>query len=78
MVSNFPFVVTSHAASDEPIRIGVVGCGGRGRGAVSDAMEASPNVQLVAVADVFEEAAQATAQKYNVAPEFCFVGNCGL
>lgn len=37
-VSNFPFVLTSHAAPDDPIRIGVIGCGGRGSGAVMNAL----------------------------------------
>jgi predicted dehydrogenase len=40
-VSQFPFVVTSHAAPDDPIRIGVIGCGGRGGGAVLDALGAA-------------------------------------
>lgn len=43
-VSNFPFVVTSHASPDDPIRIGVIGCGGRGSGAVLDALGAETNV----------------------------------
>jgi predicted dehydrogenase len=43
-VSNFPFVVTSHAAPDDPIRIGVIGCGGRGSGAVLDALGAETQV----------------------------------
>ncbi|MBC8001842.1 MAG: Gfo/Idh/MocA family oxidoreductase, partial [Opitutaceae bacterium] len=43
-VSNFPFVVTSHAAPDDPIRIGVIGCGGRGSGAVLDALGAETKV----------------------------------
>jgi predicted dehydrogenase len=37
-VSHFPFVLTSQAAPDDPIRVGVIGCGGRGSGAVSDAL----------------------------------------
>lgn len=43
-VKNFPFVVTSHAAPDDPIRIGVIGCGGRGTGAVADALGAGTKV----------------------------------
>jgi predicted dehydrogenase len=37
-VSNFPFVLTSHAAADDPIRVGVIGCGGRGGGAALDVL----------------------------------------
>lgn len=43
-VSQFPFVVTSHAAADDPIRIGVIGCGGRGGGAALDALGAEAHV----------------------------------
>ncbi len=39
-----PFVITSHAAADDPIRIGVIGCGGRGTGAALDALGAATNV----------------------------------
>lgn len=41
-----------HAASDDTIKIALVGCGNRGSGAVHDALHA-PNVKLVAMADVF-------------------------
>jgi myo-inositol 2-dehydrogenase/D-chiro-inositol 1-dehydrogenase len=37
-MTEFPFAITSHAADDLPIKIGLIGCGGRGRGAVLDAM----------------------------------------
>src|SRR5258708_212747 len=39
-----PFVVTAHAAPDDPIRIGLIGCGGRGTGAVLDALGAATKV----------------------------------
>lgn len=39
-----PFVITSHAAADDPIRIGVIGCGGRGTGAVLDAIGATTKI----------------------------------
>jgi predicted dehydrogenase len=40
----FPFVLTGSAAPDAPIRIGVVGCGGRGTGAALDAVGAATQV----------------------------------
>lgn len=43
-VSNFPFVLTSHAANDMPIRVGVIGCGGRGSGAVLNVLGVETNV----------------------------------
>lgn len=43
-LTKLPFVVTSHAANDDPIRIGLIGCGGRGTGAVLDALGAATKV----------------------------------
>jgi predicted dehydrogenase len=43
-LASAPFVITSHAAPDDPIRIGVIGCGGRGTGAVLDAIGAATKV----------------------------------
>lgn len=37
------------------LRIGLVGCGGRGTGAATQALKADSNVRLVAVADVFRD-----------------------
>ena len=42
--TNFPFVLTTQAAPDDPIRIGVIGCGGRGGGAALDALGATTEV----------------------------------
>lgn len=36
----------------EPLRIGVIGTGGRGTGACSDALQADPGVELIAMADI--------------------------
>ena len=50
-LSGFPFIRTAQAQGSK-IRIGVVGAGGRGTGACSNALVADPNVELVAVADI--------------------------
>src|SRR5690625_4438551 len=42
-------------APNQKIRIGLVGCGGRGTGAANQAMNADPNVELVAMADIFDD-----------------------
>jgi predicted dehydrogenase len=39
-----PFVITARAATDDPIRVGVIGCGGRGTGAVLNILGAATNV----------------------------------
>ena len=44
-----------HAAGSGKIRIGLVGCGGRGTGAAFDCMSADPALELYAMADVFQD-----------------------
>jgi predicted dehydrogenase len=44
-----------HAGSNDVIKVGLVGCGGRGTGAARNALEADPGVKIVALADVFPE-----------------------
>jgi predicted dehydrogenase len=39
----------------ERLRAGLVGCGGRGTGAAADLLSADPNVELVAMGDIFED-----------------------
>ena len=52
-----------HAAEDNTIRLALIGCGGRGSGAVGDACRATNGpVKLVAMADIFENRLQ-TAHK---------------
>ena len=50
-LSGFPFIRTAQAQGSK-IRIGVIGTGGRGTGACSNALVADPNVELVAMADI--------------------------
>ncbi len=41
-----------HAAPDNTIKLGLIGCGGRGTGAAAQAMNAGDEIRLVAVCDV--------------------------
>jgi myo-inositol 2-dehydrogenase/D-chiro-inositol 1-dehydrogenase len=43
------------AAGSDEIRIGLIGAGGRGTGAVQDAIKSSPGVRLVAMAELFPD-----------------------
>jgi predicted dehydrogenase len=75
-----------HAAGDEMIRVGLIGCGsprgGRGRGAAENCVRGGPNVQLYAMADLFPDNLQFTrnhlsktlGDRINVADERCFTG----
>ena len=43
------------AAETRPLRLGIVGCGGRGGGAINDSLSINDNVTLVAAADLYAE-----------------------
>ena len=45
----------AHAAGGDVLRVGLVGCGGRGTGAATQALAADQNVKLTAMADAFED-----------------------
>lgn len=44
----------AHAAGSDVIRVGVIGCGGRGTGAAHDCLS-SPGVKIVALGDLFQD-----------------------
>jgi predicted dehydrogenase len=68
--------------NSDTLRIGLIGCGGRGSGAADQALKADPNVVLTAMGDAFEDQLQKSLQglqknqpdKVKVTPEKCFVG----
>jgi predicted dehydrogenase len=75
------------AAGSDIIRVGLIGCGGRGTGAAFDCAKASPAVQIVAMGDLFkdrlensrnqlrsEEGRKAIGGQCQVSDDMCFVG----
>jgi len=42
-------------SKDQVIKVGLIGCGGRGTGAAIQALQADPNCQITAMADVFQD-----------------------
>ena len=48
----------AHAAGTDTLKLGVIGCGGRGTGAVEDNFNAGPGTVLWAAGDVFENKAK--------------------
>jgi predicted dehydrogenase len=44
-----------HAAGSDLIKVGLIGCGGRGTGAASQALQADSNIRLTAMGDLFED-----------------------
>jgi len=66
----------------DQLKVGLIGCGGRGSGAASQALNADKNVILTAMGDAFEDQLQKSLQslqkshpdKVKVTPDKCFVG----
>src|SRR5438132_868005 len=50
------------AANAETLRVGLIGCGGRGTGAAAQALAADKNIMLTAMGDVFENRIQGALQ----------------
>jgi predicted dehydrogenase len=73
---------SAHAAGGDTLKVGLVGCGGRGTGAARDALDADKNCKLVAMADAFADRLESSLQglkkavgdRVDVSPERCFVG----
>lgn len=71
-----------HAAGSDVLRVGLVGCGGRGTAAAAQAVNADPNTQLIAMADMFQDRLESSrerlrkslGEKFAVKNENCFAG----
>jgi predicted dehydrogenase len=73
-----------HAAGGDTLKVGLIGCGGRGTGAAGQALRADRNIKLVAVADAFSDRLERClndlrkegdiASKIAVDKDHCFVG----
>lgn len=75
--------VARAAANGDVLKVGLVGCGGRGTGAAREALLADPNARLVALGDAFPDQVEAALKKYkgsdidgqlDLAPEHLFSG----
>ena len=78
-----------YAAGSDKIRIGLIGCGGRGSGALSNCIKAEPSAELVAMGDAFKDrideslkllkdgnkwVEKVSPEKIKVTPDTCFGG----
>ncbi len=59
----------AHAAGDDTIKIGLVGCGGRGTGAAGQAISTSGKVKLIAMGDAFADRLQNSLSELKKTPE---------
>ncbi len=55
LINSIPGQLGAYTNENQPVKIGLVGCGGRGTGALFEALNASNSVRVVAIADAFED-----------------------
>ncbi|MEM6648588.1 MAG: Gfo/Idh/MocA family oxidoreductase [Bacteroidota bacterium] len=72
----------AYAAGSDALKVGLVGCGGRGLGAARDCVTSTEGVQLIGMTDLFrdrldrgrEAVAEAIGDAYQVTDDHCFDG----
>jgi myo-inositol 2-dehydrogenase / D-chiro-inositol 1-dehydrogenase len=72
----------AYAAGSDVIRVGLIGCGGRGTGAARDCVLADPGVRIVAMGDLFPDRVERSRNElithigdaFQVTPERSFSG----
>ena len=52
LAANVSLLANVHAGGSDAIKVGIIGCGGRGTGAALDCLEADPAVEIVALGDL--------------------------
>jgi predicted dehydrogenase len=82
LAAALPRIPGAYAAGTDLIRVGVVGCGGRGTGAAIDCLNAASGVEVVAMHDLFQDRIDSSLQeikkahpdKIKVPPDRMFTG----
>ena len=84
MLSRLPAKSKKLFSIEGEIKVAIIGCGGRGTGAAAQALEADPDVRIVAMADAFrdrvDECLSSLSEKYpdseriNINDEVIFIG----
>src|SRR5215207_937451 len=71
----------AHAAGSDVLKVGLIGCGGRGTGAGRDCAKASPRTRIVAMGDLFKDRLDTSREKlaelgdqFKVTDDSAFVG----
>ncbi len=72
----------AYAAGSGTIKVGLVGCGGRGTGAAVNAMKAGSDIRLVALGDMFRDNLESSraqlkgdgGDRFDVTDDRCFTG----
>ena len=77
-VGAFRIVGAAPKGKGKSIKVGLIGCGGRGRGALASSVQAGKtlgvDVKVAATADYFKDRAERTGKQYGLAKDRCFDG----
>lgn len=61
---------SAYAGGSDQINVALIGCGGRGRGALVNRLDVGDNVKVIAVADAFAEPANNAVQWFRNNPDY--------
>ena len=72
VLPSFKIERMANNANNKKLKVSVIGCGGRGTGAAVQALRADDNVELIAMADAFEDRLENSlaAIKEEMGPSF--------
>ncbi len=65
LLGSLPVGASAYAGGSETLKVGVVGCGGRGTGAANQALLADEGVKIVALADAFRDNVDSCYENLN-------------
>jgi len=82
VASGLEFVPGAYAAGSDEIRVGLIGCGGRGTGAARNVLASAQGVRIVAMGDTFKDRLEGSKKalsdrmggQFQIAEDRCFVG----
>jgi myo-inositol 2-dehydrogenase / D-chiro-inositol 1-dehydrogenase len=82
VASGLEFVPGAYAAGSDEIRVGLIGCGGRGTGAARNVLASAQGVRIVAMGDTFKDRLDGSKKaltdkmgaQFQIAEDRCFVG----
>jgi myo-inositol 2-dehydrogenase/D-chiro-inositol 1-dehydrogenase len=69
-LAGFSIATRAYGASNDTLRVGLIGCGGRGSGAASQALSTSDKVVLTAMGDVFDDRLQSSLRNLAGSEQF--------
>jgi predicted dehydrogenase len=69
IVAGFPGIISGQTVTNA-LKVGLVGCGGRGSGAASQALTADPNAVLTSVADIDEQIVDRASTRLKQSQKF--------